>query len=363
MHEDAFEEYERAGRVIVGALLVGILALVVFSLQAAPGGVVSVLSVLGAGLALVGAASALGAVIGFLFGIPRRLQEAQTAPANDQSDVPASPGLRWAGNTSLEQISDWLTKIIVGVGLTQLLNLPDALGSLGRVVGPALGGFSGSATFGTLEFVFFMIGGFFTAYLWTSLRLTSLLVSSEEDAKRAQAHELDLQIRAIELATNLQEANTPTSAGRGPDGIDGKGPAAEPPRPGRILWVDDRPSNNAREIKQLREQGFDVESRTDSSSALEELKQNPGGYDVVITDLKRDFDREAGFKFLRDAGAAAGSKPSFIVYTLSSNPDLDVNARRHGAIGGTNSPIRLFELVNQSMGLARPAATSGPESA
>jgi CheY-like chemotaxis protein len=349
VREDSFEEYRRASRAIIVALAVGLIALAVFAAQATS--LVGLLGVLGAGLALVGAGAAVGAVIGFLFGIPRRLQEPAAPPARETPDVAPQPGLRWAGNTSLEQISDWLTKIIVGVGLTQLLNIPDALASLGGVVGPALGGFPGSAAFGTLEFVWFTIGGFFTAYLWTSLRLTALLVSSEEDAKRAQAHEFDLQIRAIEVATDLRKAAGPTlpTAGAAGAASGEKAATGAGAGPGRILWVDDRPSNNAREIKQLSEQGFDVTTRTDSKAALQELKSHPNDFDVVITDLKRGYDREAGYKFLKDAGAGSDSNASFIVYTLSSNPDLDAEARGHGAIGGTNSPIRLFELINQAI--------------
>jgi len=46
--------------------------------------------------------------------VPRSLQEVPSA--NGQ------PG--YSGNTNLEQISDWLTKILVGVGLTQLREIP-----------------------------------------------------------------------------------------------------------------------------------------------------------------------------------------------------------------------------------------------
>ena len=42
-------------------------------------------------------------------------------------------------NTNLEQISDWLTKILVGVGLVQLGAIIDSLGDLADFLGPALG--------------------------------------------------------------------------------------------------------------------------------------------------------------------------------------------------------------------------------
>ena len=181
--DDAFREYERASWVVLAALAFGLASLVFFGSQA--GSLVAFAAVTGAGLALVGTGFALGAVIGFLFGIPRQLQETAAAPVQG-GEAASRPGVPYAGNTSLEQISDWLTKIIVGVGLTQLVNVPGALATLGAVVGPALGGFPGSSTFGTLAFIYFGIDGFFAAYLWTRLRLTSLLVESDRRSKESR---------------------------------------------------------------------------------------------------------------------------------------------------------------------------------
>jgi hypothetical protein len=58
-------------------------------------------------LGILSAASLItGGFFGFLFGIPRSL---------------STPGPSFVQpNTNLEQISDWLTKILVGVGLTQI---------------------------------------------------------------------------------------------------------------------------------------------------------------------------------------------------------------------------------------------------
>ena len=106
-----------------------------------------------------------------------------------------------------------------------------------------------------------------------------------------------------------------------------------------MLWVDDRPSNNAREIEQLKAQGIQVITRTDSDDALADLKSGSPKYDAVITDLKRGFDREAGYKFIDAARSMIGdSMPPVIVYTASTNPNVDFDARKRGAIGGTNSP-------------------------
>src|SRR5262249_17310050 len=99
-----------------------------------------------AGSALLWASACLacGSFIGFLFGIPRVLQHDSPAapapatlppgPASPQpqpanaapgATQPISAGYSIHVNTNLEQISDWLTKIIVGVTLVQFQRVPD----------------------------------------------------------------------------------------------------------------------------------------------------------------------------------------------------------------------------------------------
>jgi hypothetical protein len=78
---------------------------------------------------LISAASVgAGWLLGFLFGLPRSIGKAE------------DPGLHgYLSNTNLLDVSDWLTKIIVGISLVQIGNLPSALGRLGRSIAPMLG--------------------------------------------------------------------------------------------------------------------------------------------------------------------------------------------------------------------------------
>jgi hypothetical protein len=97
---------------------------------------------------------ATGALVGFLFGIPR-VEQADRRPesGSPQGPTPALAGLyqedyRQRVNTNLEQISDWLTKIIVGLGLVELKYVPGHLESVaayqeassGVMTGPAFAG-------------------------------------------------------------------------------------------------------------------------------------------------------------------------------------------------------------------------------
>lgn len=119
-------------------------------------------------LALVGAASWLsGGVLGFLFGVPRLRAAVQQNP---------TAGSSFAPNTNLEQISDWLTKIIVGATLVQLRPLADDFNALALAVGAQVGAAGGAAVSGAVMITYFA-GGFLWGYLWCSLRVFKEMVA------------------------------------------------------------------------------------------------------------------------------------------------------------------------------------------
>ncbi|MDP9839496.1 hypothetical protein J2T09_004272 [Neorhizobium huautlense] len=71
------------------------------------------------GISTAAAATAVGGMLGFLFGIPRVLQKAPETPKAGEPQLSSKAEQLFATNTSLEDISDWLTKIIIGIGLVQ----------------------------------------------------------------------------------------------------------------------------------------------------------------------------------------------------------------------------------------------------
>lgn len=105
------------------------------------------------------AALSSGCLTGFLFGIPRVFQQ---DPDDDEAEY------RQAVNTNLEQISDWLTKIIVGMGLIHLQEIPGQFQSLAEFISNEAECSAGSA--GSL-LVLFAVIGFFASYLITRLYL------------------------------------------------------------------------------------------------------------------------------------------------------------------------------------------------
>jgi hypothetical protein len=115
------------------------------------------------------AALAVGVVVGFLFGIPRRLQREELDPG---------VGSALLVNTNLEQISDWLTKIIVGVGLVEIGRLGHGLSSLADTID--LGGGTGAHAFALGLLVYALADGFFVSYLWTRIELSAQLVLADK---------------------------------------------------------------------------------------------------------------------------------------------------------------------------------------
>jgi F0F1-type ATP synthase assembly protein I len=98
-------------------------------------------------------------ILGFIFGIPRTLQEGDQINKKenrgaDSSDEKQSQKISYQNNTNLEQISDWVTKILVGVGLTQIAQIPNLLDGFARYSHKSLGEFSNSGIYSQSLLIF-----------------------------------------------------------------------------------------------------------------------------------------------------------------------------------------------------------------
>ena len=155
----------RALRTLSIATIAGLLSIVLFALQAANSA--EFFSFVSVGLMVAGACLLLGGILGFLFGIPRTLQH--EGPPADASAAENSVDYRM--NTNLEQISDWLTKMLVGVGLTQLTSIHIYLQKITVYVAAGLGGRPGSSVLALAVILYFTVVGFLIGYLWTRLYL------------------------------------------------------------------------------------------------------------------------------------------------------------------------------------------------
>lgn len=159
-------------------------------------------SAIAVGTLSAGSAALVGGLLGFLFGIPRTLQagpplkgaSASEPDVPDQSpdraSVHSASSANYVPNTNLEQISDWLTKILVGVGLTQVHAIYGKTAEVAGFLGLTLSNGSNETgrVFGWSIIIFYSVSGFLLGYLWTRLYLPGAL------------HEADLASRALEQA-------------------------------------------------------------------------------------------------------------------------------------------------------------------
>ncbi len=131
------------------------------------------LTVLGVGLFLAGAATATGSMLGFLFGVPK---VAKDHPHDDDADGEKEPA--YVPNTNLETISDWLTKIIVGVGLVEIRQVIAWVDQIGQVVGQAMGPAPAMRVIATSLLIHDLFMGFFQGFLVAYIYLPKVFAAS-----------------------------------------------------------------------------------------------------------------------------------------------------------------------------------------
>jgi hypothetical protein len=114
------------------------------------------------GIALAGLI--LGALLGLLFGLPRARDHLADRSESDASAVMPRRNERFVTNTNLEEVSDWLTKIIVGIGLIQFKEIVGGIGALVSFLSTSLG--RDSEVFALVLILYFPILGFLEGYIW-----------------------------------------------------------------------------------------------------------------------------------------------------------------------------------------------------
>lgn len=108
----------------------------------------------------------------------------------------------YRSNSNLEQISDWLTKILVGVGLVQIGQIGTAGGRLVRFLAPGLGGQPSSEAFAAALLVFFTTTGFLIGYLITRIFLGPVFARTENVIKEGEKPSIG--------SRNIKEPEKPT---------------------------------------------------------------------------------------------------------------------------------------------------------
>lgn len=151
----------------------------------------------------------LGTLVGFLFGIPKVLQGDGTAVTT--TTTAAGPvQTRHQVNTNLEQVSDWITKILVGLGLVQLGRMPEKLKEYSRLLAIGLGDTDGGVFAGAI-IVYFSVLGFMGGYLITRLFLSRVMVTADlslnpQEKIALMRTDLSLSPRTSTLNADAQQA-------------------------------------------------------------------------------------------------------------------------------------------------------------
>jgi hypothetical protein len=162
-------------------------------------------------LAVAVAAVGVGALLGFIFGVPRVFRGADKpatqAEQNSGStplaaiDSGAQPSRGYVGNSNLEEISDWLAKLLIGAGFAEMKTLVGYVGELARVVAREFGAEAGPA-YASALIVTYLVLGFFLSYLFARRVLPLIFLRADADGSGLSPTEKQDVQTAMQLVMN-----------------------------------------------------------------------------------------------------------------------------------------------------------------
>jgi hypothetical protein len=114
----------------------------------------------------------VGTIGGFLFGVPKMVS------------TKALKVSRYKINTNLEDISDWFTKIILGLGLVHVNKVILFVDSVGEAAGNAIGPAQGAKVVAISAMVYGFVCGFLLVYLWARTALKIEFEKAEREGEK-----------------------------------------------------------------------------------------------------------------------------------------------------------------------------------
>lgn len=219
-------EVRKGMQLLAWSMLLGLATVPVYALYSADRS--KALVAWSVGSLLCGAAALTGVLLGFLFGIPRTQQagsnRAPTPPTDARppaagTDKPAQPvetgsqtaqppSVSYHPNTNLEEISDWLTKILVGVGLTQIDAIRQGFFELTRQAALGLGNQPHGQIYAAALIAFSIVPGFLYGFLWTRLFLPKGMRDADQEALGALAQSVQQASREVKDFKKQVELDT-----------------------------------------------------------------------------------------------------------------------------------------------------------
>ena len=98
----------------------------------------------------------------------------------------------------------------------------------------------------------------------------------------------------------------------------------------KVLWVDDYPSNNEAIIDLYRQQGVEFDLTLNTAQALDYLAK--GEYDLLISDIGRGSEADAGVRMIREINRHLGSPPPILIFSsVQAVERFGKSAKKEGA--------------------------------
>ena len=117
----------------------------------------------------------------------------------------------------------------------------------------------------------------------------------------------------------------------------------------RILWVDDYPTNNEAVISYFRGQDVQFDIATSTEQGLARYKKNT--YDLIITDMGRGGERDAGIKLIQELNALYCQTPIIVFCSIRAKERYGAKALALGAYSVTHGMGNLISLITDICGL------------
>jgi CheY-like chemotaxis protein len=178
-----------------------------------------------------------------------------------------------------------------------------------------------------------------------SVKIADMQISVQDATEqfRTQIEDLQKQVMLLRSEKQLNVASVQP---------DDRSVANTVTKPSRILWVDDKPSNNALEIAQLKSRGVDIVSAVSTEDAMATLNSNLG-FDAIISDMGRreggGYRSQAGLVLLKAVRSAGFSVPFFVYSSQSYAARNNAEVIAAGGDGATASPVELLEWVEKKV--------------
>lgn len=151
-------------------------------------------------LLVASASAAMGAAIGFLFGLPR---SEKYRFINKESVDHTSSNNSYGDNTNLEEVSDWLTKIIVGLTLIKLNTILGWIDNAAHAIEAAFT--SGNCNeaplnayvFGYCTILLYFLASAGLCYLWARTNLSLIFTKSKVAQAELEKQQLMSQVQTL----------------------------------------------------------------------------------------------------------------------------------------------------------------------